>query len=563
LSAALSSSPHQLAPSSTHSAAVSPSHGDRPPSAPPSKVILCRVIRNEARLPLPLESLAAAALRPWLASVAATVSQSPTPPGLSRDPTALRVLQKIVIFSRTGAPFQAFVQFADVASATEALAALDGSEVWPSSGVVLSAAFAKLSQLDVASPSERRRDFTTTAAPAPAPVDGADPPAKVYDHGPAALTSALNAAAAIARSVSTVLAERGVPGRSPRSVSGSWTASSPSRPVNTPPRLDDTRLHPASPSRAGHGFGRSPADSQSYLGEPFSSSPAGSDFGGFPSSLDSDRGRHFGTPDRGGGAFGGAGSVLIVSGFDPTNTTCDDLFNLFGVYGDVARVRKLFNKPGAALVQYMSGMGASTCLRLVTGTGGRDMVLRGARLRVSRSRHDAVAPVSVRDSESGSAADYRRSSLHRFGGARHRHATNVAPPSPALHLSSIPEDVSDSDITDLFARFGQIIAFRRFSERPDMATLVFGSTDQAVTALVSLHNTVGLTGERPDESDDEQGGDDEDELADLLDEEGGDATGDARGQRVSRLRLTFAKSLPREVSLGPGGLTATRNILIA
>jgi hypothetical protein len=47
----------------------------------------------------------------------------------------------------------------------------------------------------------------------------------------------------------------------------------------------------------------------------------------------------------------GAGCVLLVSNMSETETECDHLFILFGVYGDVQRVKILFNKKDTALIQ--------------------------------------------------------------------------------------------------------------------------------------------------------------------------------------------------------------------
>ena len=45
------------------------------------------------------------------------------------------------------------------------------------------------------------------------------------------------------------------------------------------------------------------------------------------------------------------GKVLLVSNLNEEKVKCDHLFVLFGVYGDVQRVKILFNKPESALVQ--------------------------------------------------------------------------------------------------------------------------------------------------------------------------------------------------------------------
>ena len=50
-------------------------------------------------------------------------------------------------------------------------------------------------------------------------------------------------------------------------------------------------------------------------------------------------------------AQSGTGSVLLVSNLNEDLTECDHLFILFGVYGDVQRVKILFNKKDTALIQ--------------------------------------------------------------------------------------------------------------------------------------------------------------------------------------------------------------------
>lgn len=45
------------------------------------------------------------------------------------------------------------------------------------------------------------------------------------------------------------------------------------------------------------------------------------------------------------------GKVLLVSNLNEDKINCDHLFVLFGVYGDVQRVKILFNKKDSALVQ--------------------------------------------------------------------------------------------------------------------------------------------------------------------------------------------------------------------
>ncbi len=47
-----------------------------------------------------------------------------------------------------------------------------------------------------------------------------------------------------------------------------------------------------------------------------------------------------------------SGSVILVNNLPDTKISPDVLFTLFGVYGDVMRVKILFNKRDSAMIQY-------------------------------------------------------------------------------------------------------------------------------------------------------------------------------------------------------------------
>lgn len=52
--------------------------------------------------------------------------------------------------------------------------------------------------------------------------------------------------------------------------------------------------------------------------------------------------------------------VLLVSNLDPERIKCYDLFILFGVYGNVVRVKILYNKKDNALLQMSDNQQAQT-----------------------------------------------------------------------------------------------------------------------------------------------------------------------------------------------------------
>jgi polypyrimidine tract-binding protein 1 len=55
-----------------------------------------------------------------------------------------------------------------------------------------------------------------------------------------------------------------------------------------------------------------------------------------------------------------SGKVLLVSNLNEKMIECEHLFILFGVYGDVDRVKILYNKKDAALIQMSEAQQAST-----------------------------------------------------------------------------------------------------------------------------------------------------------------------------------------------------------
>lgn len=60
----------------------------------------------------------------------------------------------------------------------------------------------------------------------------------------------------------------------------------------------------------------------------------------------------------------GSSPVILVNKLDETRVTCDTLFNLFGGYGDVVRVKILHNKRSTAMVQFANGAQAKLGMTL-------------------------------------------------------------------------------------------------------------------------------------------------------------------------------------------------------
>jgi len=184
------------------------------------------------------------------------------------------------------------------------------------------------------------------------------------------------------------------------------------------------------------------------------------------------------------GSPSGTGCVLLVSNMEETQTDCDHLFTLFGVYGDVQRVKILFNKKDTALVQMAEPQQAMLAMNHLD-----KIKLWGKQIRVMPSKHTNVQLPKEGQPDAGLTKDYSNSSLHRFKKPGSKNYSNIYPPSATLHLSNIPSTVEEQDLKTAFTTIGLTIqAFKFFPKDRKMALMQLSSVEEAITALVRLHN---------------------------------------------------------------------------
>ncbi|KAM6227030.1 polypyrimidine tract-binding protein 3 isoform 1-T4 [Spheniscus humboldti] len=177
-------------------------------------------------------------------------------------------------------------------------------------------------------------------------------------------------------------------------------------------------------------------------------------------------------------------SVLLVSNLNPEAITPHGLFILFGVYGDVHRVKIMFKKKENALVQMADAMQAQLAISHLNGQR-----LYGRVLRATLSKHQTVQLPREGQDDQGLTKDYSNSPLHRFKKPGSKNFQNIFPPSATLHLSNIPSSVTVDDLKNLFASTGSTVkAFRFFQKDCKMAFIQLGSVEEALHALIELHN---------------------------------------------------------------------------
>ncbi|ELU04990.1 hypothetical protein CAPTEDRAFT_200421 [Capitella teleta] len=177
------------------------------------------------------------------------------------------------------------------------------------------------------------------------------------------------------------------------------------------------------------------------------------------------------------------GAVLLVSNLNEQKVTPDALFTLFGVYGDVIRVKIMFNKKDNALIQFADAAQASCCL-----THMDKLKVWGKNIKVAPSKHSVVQMPKEGQPDAGLTKDYTNSPLHRFKKPNSKNHHNIFPPSATLHLSNIPPTTTEEQLQDLFQQHGAVVAFKFFQKDRKMALIQMGSVEDAVHALMALHN---------------------------------------------------------------------------
>ncbi|KFZ67877.1 Polypyrimidine tract-binding protein 3, partial [Podiceps cristatus] len=177
-------------------------------------------------------------------------------------------------------------------------------------------------------------------------------------------------------------------------------------------------------------------------------------------------------------------SVLLVSNLNPEAITPHGLFILFGVYGDVHRVKIMFKKKENALVQMADATQAQLAISNLNGQR-----LYGRVLHATFSKHLMIQLPHETQHDEGLTKDYSNSPFHRFKTPDSKNFQNVFPPSDTLHLSNIPPSVTADDLKNLFASTGSTVnAFRFLQNNCKMALIQLGSVEEAVHALIAFHN---------------------------------------------------------------------------
>uniref|UniRef100_A0A3Q2YEI5 Polypyrimidine tract binding protein 2b n=1 Tax=Hippocampus comes TaxID=109280 RepID=A0A3Q2YEI5_HIPCM len=154
-----------------------------------------------------------------------------------------------------------------------------------------------------------------------------------------------------------------------------------------------------------------------------------------------------------------------------------------GVYGDVQRVKILYNKKDSALIQLSDGNQAQLAMSHLNG-----QKVFGKVMRVTLSKHQTVALPREGLDDQLLTKDFSGSPLHRFKKPGSKNFQNIFPPSATLHLSNIRDGIGEDDLRLLFSNSGgSVKAFKFFQDRK-MALIQMSSVEEAIQTLMDLHN---------------------------------------------------------------------------
>ncbi|XP_021283705.1 polypyrimidine tract-binding protein homolog 3 isoform X2 [Herrania umbratica] len=168
--------------------------------------------------------------------------------------------------------------------------------------------------------------------------------------------------------------------------------------------------------------------------------------------------------------------TVLVSNLNPDRIDEDKLFNLFSLYGNIVRIKLLRNKPDHALVQMGDGFQAELAVHFLKGA-----MLFGKRLEVNFSKHPNIT-------QGADTHEYVNSNLNRFNRNAAKNYRYCCSPTKMIHLSTLPQDVSEEEIVNHLAEHGTIVNTKLFEMNGKKQALVmFETEEQATEALVSKH----------------------------------------------------------------------------
>jgi len=176
-------------------------------------------------------------------------------------------------------------------------------------------------------------------------------------------------------------------------------------------------------------------------------------------------------------------NIICATNLNEDKINPDDLFILFGVYGDVQRVKILFEKRDTALIEFSNNVQAAIAMKHLNGH-----TLYGRELKVRTSKFVRVNLPKEGAPGGDLTKDFTNHPLHRYRKERSKNYDNIYAPSDVLHLSNIPDNTPQERLTSLFTDLQCNVVQFKFFKDPKMALIKLGSIEEALYSLIKTHN---------------------------------------------------------------------------
>ena len=182
--------------------------------------------------------------------------------------------------------------------------------------------------------------------------------------------------------------------------------------------------------------------------------------------------------------FNPVSNVLLVKNL-PDNITPLMLFKLFGMYGNVMKIKILFNNPEKAFIEFQSSPQAELA-RTYLG----DCHIMGKALRIDFAKKGTIVDISLlkKEPDNKYLGDFANSSEHRYKYVGSKNHANITPPSKVLHLSNMHPDKSEAFYKELFRNYGRVTKFIFMKCEEKMALVQMNSIEDALSILMNFHN---------------------------------------------------------------------------
>lgn len=174
-------------------------------------------------------------------------------------------------------------------------------------------------------------------------------------------------------------------------------------------------------------------------------------------------------------------TILLIKNL-PKGVSARMLFRLFGMYGNVLKVKIFFKTPENALIEYQTPEQAELAKSYLN-----NCPVYGNNIFVTNSKQGVAIDTSAlkKGEETPFMGDYTTSPEHRYKFSGSKNHLNIVPPSKVLHLSNLCEDKDEDFYIQLFRDYGMI---RKFTFMKGMALMEMASIEDSVKILSNFHN---------------------------------------------------------------------------